>query len=151
MAESTSPDRTDKNITLDAQDDRWEWRRKIRSDPKKHLIYRIGVGIVGGIFLIAAPLTGWLPGPGGIPLFILGLAILASEFEWAQRALYKVKDWVKVLTTWTGKQPAWLKTLGSIALFCCVLVAIWLYMAVLGVPGWLPNSWETWLHDLPLL
>ena len=47
MAEQTSPDRTDGNITLDAQDDRWEWRRKIRSDPKKHLIYRIGVGIVG--------------------------------------------------------------------------------------------------------
>nr|WP_272954601.1 PGPGW domain-containing protein [Kribbella sandramycini] len=109
------------------------------------------VGVVGGVLIIAAPLTGWLPGPGGIPLFIAGLAILASEFEWAQRLLYKVKDWVKELTAWTGKQPAWLKTLGSVALFCCVLIAVWLYMAVLGVPGWLPDSWESFLHKLPLL
>jgi uncharacterized protein (TIGR02611 family) len=151
VAEQESPDRTDHNITLDAQDDRWEWRRKIRANPKKHLIYRIGVGVVGGILIIAAPLTGWLPGPGGIPLFIAGLAILASEFEWAQRLLYKVKDWVKELTAWTGKQPAWLKTLGTVALFVCVLIAIWLYLAVLGVPGWFPDSWESFLHGLPLL
>ena len=151
MAEQTSPDRTDDNIVLDADDDRWEWRRKIRADPKKHLIYRIGVGIIGGIFIIAAPLTGWLPGPGGIPLFILGLAILASEFEWAQRLLYRVKDRVQQFTAWTGQQPAWLKTLGTVFLFGCVLVAIWGYLAVLEVPGWLPDSWESWLRTLPLL
>ncbi|MEU0089810.1 PGPGW domain-containing protein [Kribbella sp. NPDC006257] len=151
MAEQTSPDRADDNITLDAQDDRWEWRRKIRSNPRKLLFYRIGVGVLGGLLIIAAPLTGWLPGPGGIPLFIAGLAVLASEFEWAQRLLYKVKDWVKQFTTWTGKQPAWLKALGTLAIFLCVVVAIWLYLAVLGVPSWLPNSWESFLHKLPLL
>ena len=43
--------------------------------------------------------------------------------------------YAKALTAWTGKQPAWLKALGTLALFLCVLVAIWLYMAVLGVPG----------------
>lgn len=146
-----SPDRTDHNITLDQYDDRWEWRRKIRADPKKHAIYRVGVGIVGGILIIAAPLTGWLPGPGGIPLFIAGLAVLASEFEWAQRLLMRVKEWVKRFTDWTGKQPAWLKLLGTVALLVCVLVAIWAYLAVLGVPGWLPDSWEHGLHKLPLL
>ncbi|TCC25756.1 hypothetical protein E0H92_32340 [Kribbella speibonae] len=151
VAEKQSPDRTDHNITLDAADDRWEWRRRIRENPKKLLFYRIGVGVLGGILIIAAPLTGWLPGPGGIPLFIAGLAVLASEFEWAQRLLYRVKDWVKALTAWTGKQPAWLKALGTLALFLCVLVAIWLYMAVLGVPGWLPDSWESFLYKLPLL
>jgi uncharacterized protein (TIGR02611 family) len=151
VAEQTSPDRTDGNIILDAEDDRWEWRRKIRSDPKKHLIYRIGIGVVGGICLIAAPLTGWLPGPGGIPLFILGLAILASEFEWAHRLLHRVKVRVQELTTWTGKQPGWLKALGTIALFVCVLIVIWGYLALLGVPGWLPDSWESWLAKLPLL
>jgi hypothetical protein len=151
VAEKESPDRTDHNITLDAADDRWEWRRRIRQNPRKLLFYRIGVGVLGGLLIIAAPLTGWLPGPGGIPLFIAGLAVLASEFEWAQRLLYRVKDWVKALTAWTGKQPAWLKALGTLVLFLCVLVAIWLYLAVLGVPGWLPDSWESFLHKLPLL
>ncbi|TDU84276.1 uncharacterized protein (TIGR02611 family) [Kribbella voronezhensis] len=151
MAEQTSPDRTDDNITLDAQDDRWEWRRKIRANPRKLLFYRIGVGVLGTLLIIAAPLTGWLPGPGGIPLFIAGLAVLASEFEWAQRVLLKVKDWVKQLTAWTGRQPAWLKALGTLALVVCVVVAIWLYLAVLGVPGWFPDSWESFLRKLPLL
>jgi uncharacterized protein (TIGR02611 family) len=148
---AATPDRTDHNITLDQYDDRWEWRRKIRADPRKHLIYRIAVGIVGGLLLILAPLTGWLPGPGGIPLFIAGLAVLASEFEWAQRVLMRVKGWVQALTHWTGRQPGWLKALGTVALMACVLLAIWGYLAVLGVPGWLPDSWETGLHRLPLL
>ena len=151
MAEQNSPDRTDHNITLDAQDDRWEWRRRIRANPRKLLFYRIGVGVVGGLLIIAAPLTGWLPGPGGIPLFIAGLAVLSSEFEWAQRLLYRVRDLVKALTAWIGKQPAWLKALGTLALFLCVIVAIWLYLAVLGVPGWFPDPWESFLHKLPLL
>jgi uncharacterized protein (TIGR02611 family) len=148
---AATPDRTDHNITLDQYDDRWEWRRKIRANPRKHLIYRIAVGIVGGLLLILAPLTGWLPGPGGIPLFIAGLAVLASEFEWAQRVLMRVKEWVQALTHWTGRQPGWLKALGTVALMACVLLAIWGYLAVLGVPGWLPDSWETGLHRLPLL
>ncbi len=50
---------------------------------------------VGLIFVLAAGATGWLPGPGGIPLFLIGIAILATEFEWAERlrdfALHKVK------------------------------------------------------------
>ena len=137
MAEQNSPDRTDHHITLDAQDDRWEWRRRIRANPRKLLFYRIGVGVVGGLLIIAAPLTGWLPGPGGIPLFIAGLAVLSSEFEWAQRLLYRVRDLVKAL--------------GTLALFLCVIVAIWLYLAVLGVPGWFPDPWESFLHKLPLL
>ena len=111
-------------------------------------MYRIGVGIVGGLLLILA-LTGWLPGPGGIPLFIAGLAVLASEFEWAQRVLMRVKEWVQALTHWTSRRPGWLKALGTVALMACVLLAIWGYLAVLGVPGWLPDSWETGLHRLP--
>ncbi len=141
----------DGNVTLDQYDDRWEWRRKIRADPRKHLIYRIVVGFVGVVLIIAAPLTGWLPGPGGIPLLIAGLAVLASEFEWAQRLLQRVRRWVRRLTAWTGRQPAWVKFLGTVALIACVLLVVWGYLAVLGVPGWLPDSWESALRRLPLL
>jgi uncharacterized protein (TIGR02611 family) len=150
-AEPQSPDRTDHNIVLDQYDDRWEWRRKIRADPRKAMIYRIGVGILGGTLIILAPLTGWLPGPGGIPLFIAGLAVLASEFEWAQRLLYWVKARVQRLTAWTGRQPAWLKALGTVALIGCVLLVIWVELAVFGVPNWLPDSLEGWLTSVPLL
>lgn len=41
--------------------------------------------IIGMTFVIAAPFTGVLPGPGGIPIFLIGVAILATEFQWAER------------------------------------------------------------------
>ena len=82
---------------------------------------------------------------------LAGLAVLASEFEWAQRLLLWVKERVRRLTNWTGRQPRWLKALGTLALVMCVLVVVWGYLAVLGVPGWLPGSFESWLRGLPLL
>lgn len=45
---------------------------------------------VGGIFLVAALLTGWLPGPGGIPLFLIGLSIISVNHESARR----FKEWI---------------------------------------------------------
>lgn len=35
--------------------------------------------------MLGAIATGWLPGPGGIPLFIVGLSLLAINHEWAER------------------------------------------------------------------
>lgn len=35
--------------------------------------------------MIAALLIGWLPGPGGIPLFLVGLGLFAINHEWAER------------------------------------------------------------------
>jgi len=46
---------------------------------------RIAVDDAGYFLIIAAVLTGWLPGPGGIPLFIAGLGLLSINNEWARR------------------------------------------------------------------
>lgn len=54
-----------------------------RKTPRK--VRRPLVLTIGGLFVIAAGLTGWIPGPGGMPLFLIGVAILASEFTWAER------------------------------------------------------------------
>lgn len=56
--------------------------------------------IVGFLFVISAGLTGWIPGPGGIPLFLLGIAILASEYEWANR----LKNFVLKIVLWFSRQ-----------------------------------------------
>ncbi len=40
---------------------------------------------LGVACIVIAPLMGWLPGPGGVPLLILGLSLLAVHHEWAQR------------------------------------------------------------------
>lgn len=40
---------------------------------------------------IGVVLFGWLPGPGGIPLLILGLSFLAVNHDWAERWIETVK------------------------------------------------------------
>lgn len=40
---------------------------------------------------IGVILFGWLPGPGGIPLLILGLSFLAVNHDWAERWLETAK------------------------------------------------------------
>lgn len=51
--------------------------------------------IIGLLFVIASLLTGWLPGPGGLPLFLIGIAILSTEFAWAKRLRDRVVNWLQ--------------------------------------------------------
>jgi hypothetical protein len=46
---------------------------------------RIAIDAAGYLLILAAALTGWLPGPGGIPLLIAGLGLLSINNEWARR------------------------------------------------------------------
>lgn len=66
-----------------------------------HRLRQTTVLLLGGLFIIAAGLTGWIPGPGGTPLFLIGIAILATEFVWAERlrdyVLYLIKNFSSYL------------------------------------------------------
>jgi hypothetical protein len=52
---------------------------------------RILIDTAGVLLIILAGLTGWLPGPGGLPLLIVGLSLLATNHQWAERMLLSVK------------------------------------------------------------
>lgn len=52
---------------------------------------RIAVDALGVCCIIGSALTGWLPGPGGLPLLIIGLSLLATNHHWAERILMEVK------------------------------------------------------------
>ncbi len=68
--------------------------------------------IIGFAFIILAGLTGWLPGPGGIPLFLIGIAILSTEFKWAK----KIRDMVLDLLKWCHNWYRQNRTLGMLIL-----------------------------------
>ena len=51
----------------------------------------LGVGLVGGLVTAAGMVMLVTPGPG-LLVIVAGLAILATQFAWAERALDKVKD-----------------------------------------------------------
>jgi hypothetical protein len=49
------------------------------------------IDLLGITLLLAAAAFGWLPGPGGIPLALGGLALLAINHMWAERLLKDFK------------------------------------------------------------
>jgi uncharacterized protein (TIGR02611 family) len=55
---------------------------------------RIAISVVGGLLVLAGLVFLVLPGPGFL-LIIAGLAVLATEYVWAQRALNYAKDKAK--------------------------------------------------------
>ncbi len=130
----------DSDTTVEAHEDRWAWRRRIKGDPVMRRIYRGVVGFVGVALMVLAASIGWLPGPAGIPLFLLGLAILASEFEWAHRLLERAKVEARKLEVRARRQPRWVRWLGGLATATGVVLVCWAYLAWLGVPGWFPDA-----------
>lgn len=73
---------------------------KVPKHVRKTIVLTVGMTCV-----IAAPLLGWLPGPGGMPLFLLGIAILGSEFHWAKRLHDYIMGWVKKLAALYKRNP----------------------------------------------
>jgi len=54
---------------------------------------KVVILIVGStVAIIGLVLVAPLPGPGGIPVVLLGLTILATEFIWARRLLHRMKE-----------------------------------------------------------
>jgi uncharacterized protein (TIGR02611 family) len=92
------------------------WKR-VPSSVRRPVVF-----IAGSLFIIAAGLTGWLPGPGGIPLFLIGVAILATEFEKAQR----FRDWVLKLIHEFGKWYRRNRVVGTLLIIFCAVGAIFI-------------------------
>ena len=65
------------------------------------VIKRWATIIVGGLVLAAGVLLIPVPGPGGLPVTLAGLAILSSELPWARRCLERLKPRVP----WTRNEP----------------------------------------------
>src|ERR687893_1532114 len=134
----------DHRVLLDPQEDRWRWRRRIRQNPSKLAVYRIAVAIAGLLMICLGCLSGPLPGPGGVPLVLLGLAIWSSEFEWANRLMGWFKLQLKRYQGWPRRS----KVLFWVAFFAVCGSFGYSYLLLLGVPGWLPAQVEMTLLRL---
>ncbi len=108
-------------------------------------MYRVGVGIAGLIFICLGFVTGPLPGPGGIPLVLLGLAIWSSEFEWAHRLMMFFKAELHRFRQWSRPKQAlfWVIFVSS-----CGLLG-YSYLLVIGAPRWMPDQVLNLLQRLP--
>jgi hypothetical protein len=67
---------------------RKQWRRFIDHPVVEWAIFAIGV-----LLLVLSPLVGALPGPGGIIVAGVGLALVLKTSTWARRHYVKFKRW----------------------------------------------------------
>lgn len=121
------------------------WRDKVRDRPTANFTYRIVVGVVGVAVLAAGILAIPYPGPGWAIVF-LGLAILATEFEWAQHALKWTKKRYDRAMGWFKDQGLWVQALGVMFTFAVVVATLWLFGALSWSAGLLGVEWP-WLKS----
>ena len=127
---------------------RWaRWRDRLRERRVVDLGYRIVVGVVGllvlGVGILAIP----YPGPGWAIVFI-GLAILATEFEWARKLLAYARTRYDAAMAWFKRQHVAVQALGAVFTAVVVLATLWL-LGALDWAGELVNIENEWL-DSPI-
>lgn len=52
---------------------------------------RTGLFVLGSLLILAAPLVGIIPGPGGVVVFAAGLALVLKYSDWAKRQYVRFK------------------------------------------------------------
>lgn len=102
-------------------------RKQIKKTPYGSLIWRVFVGVIGGLVTILGTVLLFAPGPGLLVL-LAGLGILASEFAWASRAIHKTKS-IAASTADKVGMPLWLKYLFAAGFTAISIVVIAMYFA----------------------
>ncbi len=74
------------------------WRGRLRQKKGPYLAYRVGVFVVGLLFVVLGLALTVLPGPLTIPPVLVGLWVWSTEFDWARRLFATFRR--KAVATW---------------------------------------------------
>ena len=69
------------------------WKREQWRSFIDHPVVEWSIFVVGAILMILSPLAGIIPGPGGIFVFAIGLAMVLKTSMWAKRRYVHFKRW----------------------------------------------------------
>ena len=121
------------------------WRDRLRDRRGVDLAYRVVVGVVGLAVLTAGIVAIPYPGPGWAIVFI-GLAILATEFDWARRLLKYTRGRYDQMMAWFKAQGLWVQALGIVLTAAVVVSTQWLLGALSWAAG-LIGFEQSWLKS----
>lgn len=110
---------------------------------------KIGVGIVGGLVLLAGIILIPYPGPGWLIVFA-GLGILSTEFEWAKRILHFAKGKYDAWHKWLSQQNPMIKALFWLLTATIVVLTIWLLNGYGLINQFLGLGWDWVKSPLPI-
>ena len=86
---------------------------------------KLVIDIAGFSLLISSVALGWLPGPGGIPMFFAGLAFLATNHHWAEQLLTRAKNHGSNLAERFFPRNHWLEWVYDIAGAALLALVVW--------------------------
>lgn len=115
--------------------DRLSFRDRLKRNPALAMAWRICVGVVGTAVVLLGLVLVPLPGPGWLIVF-LGLGILSTEFDWAERLLDYGRAKLQAWLHWVGRQHLAVRALISLATLAFVagIVLLTLHLSGTGVP-----------------
>jgi uncharacterized protein (TIGR02611 family) len=97
---------------------------RIRANSTGRIALRIGIGTLGTLVVALGIVLIPFPGPGWA-IVILGLAIWALEFAWAQRLLELTKRHVQSWTRWVGRQSIPVRAVIGVVGLIFVAAIVW--------------------------
>jgi uncharacterized protein (TIGR02611 family) len=96
--------------------------------PGGHQAWRVGIGVLGLVVVIAGIVMLVLPGPGWVVIFV-GFGIWATEFAWAHSVLAFVRRQVAIWTSWIRNRPRWLWV--AVGIVCLLLIGAAAWIALM--------------------
>lgn len=90
---------------------------------------------LGVLLLLLVPVVGPLPGPGGIPLLIMGFGLLAINHDWADGAVEYIKKHSESLRNVIFPNITWVKW--SWDLFAVLLLVGGTWLNIIAADNWL--------------
>jgi len=131
--------------------------RRLHSHPVLALTTKIVVTVVGSLVLLAGVIMIFTPGQG-ILAIVLGLAILATEYAWAERWLRKAKDKAAEAKRRAEEMDPKVRRrrllLAGVVVLLAFGVAV-VYLVTFDWPAFAVDSWDWvqslagWVPDLP--
>jgi len=112
-------------------------------------IKRATIGVLGGLVVILGIILIPYPGPGWLIVFA-GLAILATEFDQAQRVLDFAKGKYDEWQDWLNQQSKIIKTIFWLLTFVVVVVTVWLLNGYGFINDFLNLGWDWVRSPLPI-
>lgn len=104
-------------------------RRRRERHRERNRIYRTGFAVAGFVVLLAGVVMLVTPGPG-LPAIVLGLAMLALEFVWAERVLERAiarmeKAGEAAYRASPARKAAWLLAGGVVGASFTAALIVW--------------------------
>lgn len=126
------------STTLDDGATRFGLRRFVARNRGLEVAYRVAVAVLGFAIIVTGLALIPLPGPGWLIVFA-GLALLSTEFAWAERLLHYARAKVHGWTTWATHQSLVVRGLIGLVGLCFVAGVLTAYVELVGLPSWIPG------------